>query len=159
MSNANFPVVRMPTQQGVDVQCTPDRPRKRSHDKDEPDPVWHCSMCDNQATVTLDAWWDDPVLMRMLVAGSWQLRWADLNEGIVAGRRVDGFDAPVCDGLEGGRLGCRGIALNIIIELERRLAWHIRAIIISVSRSISYPSCHHEACLTGSTQMSAVNPS
>jgi hypothetical protein len=113
-------------------------------------------MCDNQAPVTLDARWDDSVLVRMRVAGSWQLGWADLDEGSGAGRRTSGFNAPICDGLEGGGLGCRGIALNII-ELRRWSAWYGRGSVVSVGRSISYQSCHREACLTGSTQMSAVS--
>jgi hypothetical protein len=64
---------------------------------------------------------DDAVLVRMLVSWSWALDWA---EGIVAGRGSNGSNASVYDGLDGRRLGCSGIALYIIIELQQVLARH-----------------------------------
>ena len=51
--------------------------------------------------MTLNARWDDAVLVRKRVSGSWQLDWADFDKGVVAGGRVNGFNASVYDGLEG----------------------------------------------------------
>jgi hypothetical protein len=64
--------------------------------------------------MSLDDWWDDAVLVRILVPRPWSLDWA---EGVVAGRRTNWGNAPICDRFEESRLGCRGIALYIISEL------------------------------------------
>jgi hypothetical protein len=79
-------------------------------------------MRDDQATVALDAWGYDAMLMRERVSWSRLFDRADLEKGVDAG--LDGFDAPVYCRLDGVSFGSRGIALFVIVELQRALARH-----------------------------------
>lgn len=96
-------------------------------------------MCIDQAAMTFDAWWDDAMLTRKRVAWLHPFDWADFDEGIVAGR-AGSFDAAICDGLEGRRLGSRGVSFYII-ELVPALARH--EYVGPVSGVKRHQSCHH----------------
>jgi hypothetical protein len=77
---------------------------------------------DYQAAMSLDAWRYDAVLMGERVARPRPFDWADVDGRVVARGALNWDYAAVHDGLEGGRLGCRGIAFYIIVELQHALA-------------------------------------
>jgi hypothetical protein len=93
--------------------------------------------------MALDARRYNAMLMRKRVAGLWLER-DGFEEGAVAEglveRESNGFDASVYDGLGGGRLGSRGVALYII-ELTAGSATHF--VVFFAGRG-PYQSCHFE---------------
>lgn len=62
------------------------------------------------------------MLMGERVPRSGPFDWADFDRRVVAGGALNWDYAAVNDGLEGRRLGCRGIAFYIIVELQYALA-------------------------------------
>jgi hypothetical protein len=77
--------------------------------------------------VALDTGRYDAVLMGERVARSRLFNWANIDGRVVAGGALNWDNGAVYDGLKGRRLGCRGIAFYIIVELQHALAGCCRA--------------------------------
>jgi hypothetical protein len=98
------------------------------------------------------------MLMRSCVSRAHTFDRADVDRGVMAGRCLNGYNAPIDDGLEGRRLGCRGIAFYIV-ELHRALAGAQVDVgpksLTRWGRKSTHQSCHLIAYLTSCTQISA----
>jgi hypothetical protein len=76
---------------------------------------------DDQASVALDTGRYNATLMRERVSRSHSFDRAVLEKGVIAGC-ADGFNTPICDGIDRVCIGSRGNAFFIVVKLQRALA-------------------------------------
>jgi hypothetical protein len=117
---SSLPVIGVSAHKRIHVYGTPNRPSKCPKHEESSNPVRNNPVCNDQASVALDTGRYDAMLMRERVSRSRSFDRADFEEGVIAGS-PDGFNAPVHEGL-GVSIGSRGIALFIVVELQRTLA-------------------------------------